>query len=520
MAQIQRIEWRWVALFAIFCLGLTCVPYLVGLSAQTSAQRFSGAVIGSADINSYLAKMNQGARGAWLFTLPYSSEPQQGVPLYLFHLLLGKISGPDFTSRVLTYHLARLFFGFLLILITYRFLAEFLPQVNQRRLALTLVTLGGGLGWLLILSGNVTWFDTLPLEFYSPETYSFLMLLLLPHLLLARCLLLAAVLAFLYKKYTWAGLALLPLGLLQPATVVVAWAVFGASAFVHIGCEKDFSPQNIWKKLRPIGLIGLISAPLMLYLGSLFLSNPILIPWNAQNLSLTPHPLHYLSGYGLYLLLAGFGIQPLKRSRPDLWRLAVGWTVVTPVLLYLPIGIQRRLVEGFQIPLVAVAVLGLTVRLYAFRHWLMPLTLCLVLPSSLLLWTGAIGSALSQAEPVYQSADELAALDWLDKNAQPGQVVLGAFFTGNVLPARTGLIPYIGHEVETVHIAAKRVRVAEFYRSETSADERLRLLAEGHIRYVFYGPNERDLGLLDLATLPGLTERFRQGACAVHEVTP
>jgi hypothetical protein len=520
VVQIQKFEWRWVVLFAALAMGLLSVPYLVGFSAQTSAQRFGGALIGCEDINSYLAKMNQGAHGAWLFTLPYSSEPQQGTPLYLFYLLLGKISGPDFTSRVLTFHLARIFFGFSLLLITYRFLAEFLPQIYQRRLALIISSLGGGLGWLLILSGNGTWFNSLPLEFSSPESFSFMLLLSLPHLLAARCLLLLSLLAFVQKRYVWSGLALLPLAFIQPATVIIAWAVIGVSSMIKLILAKKYSMRIAWEHLWPACLIGLLSAPAVLYLSFLFLTNPILKQWNGQNNIPTPHILHYLSAFGLYLILAVFGLKQLKPARPDLWCLSIGWALLIPVLLNIPIGIQRRLIEGFQIPLIALAVLGLTTVHNSYRRWLIPLTLFLILPSNLLFWTGTIQSALQTTEPVFRVANELSVLDWLNKNAQPGQVVLSAFSTGNVLPVHTPLISFIGHASETIFLADKLLRVTAFYQPDTPANERLRLLSAGRIKYVIFGPHERDLGALDPSNLPYLIERFRQGEYALYEVTP
>jgi hypothetical protein len=519
--QFQKFEWRWVCLFAAFVMVLLCVPYLVGFFSQTSTQYFSGSVIGTDDLNSYFAKMNQGAHGAWLFTLPYSSEPQQGAPLYWLYLFLGKISGADFAARVLWYHLVRIFFGFALIFITYRFLAEFLPQISQRRLALIMVTLGGGLGWLLILSGRWNWFNSLPLEFSSPESYSFLMLLTLPHLLAARCLLFIALLTFLRRRYVWSGVALLLLGLIQPATVIITWAVMGLASLIGFLSEKRFSLRDLWKNLKPILLIGVISAPSVLYIGYLFLVDPILKQWNAQNTIPTPNLLHYLSGYGVYLVLAGFGIKPLKEARPNLWRLTLGWSVLIPVLLYMPVGFQRRLIEGYQLPLVALAVLGLTTTIASsYRRWLIPLTMFIILPSSLLLWGGAIQSVLRHADPVFQPADQISVFDWLDKNAQPGQVVFCALPTGNVLAAHTLLIPFVGHYAETVFVTRKLLEVTAFYQIGTSDDERLRLLSINRISYILYGPLERQLGALNPESRPYLRQVFQQGDYSVYRVLP
>lgn len=108
--RITAPEWRWVAVYALTVSLLFSAPYLVAIISQTQAWQFGGALLAAEDLNAYFAKMNQGAHGAWLFTSPYTSEPQRGTPLYLFYLLLGKLAGADFARRVLVYHLARVAF--------------------------------------------------------------------------------------------------------------------------------------------------------------------------------------------------------------------------------------------------------------------------------------------------------------------------------------------------------------------------------------------------------------------------
>ena len=81
---IAPAEWRWAALGALVVMALFSAPYLFGFASQTAEWRFSGFLIGVDDGQSYLAKMGQGARGAWLFTLPYSSEPQAGAFVSIF----------------------------------------------------------------------------------------------------------------------------------------------------------------------------------------------------------------------------------------------------------------------------------------------------------------------------------------------------------------------------------------------------------------------------------------------------
>src|SRR5690606_39956921 len=92
-------------------------------------------------------------------------------------------------------HGARLVFGLALVLVTYRFVAMFLRRPATRRLALVLITLGGGLGWVVSLLGAGNLFGSLPVDFIVPEGYTFLILFGLPHLALARAALLLGFLA-------------------------------------------------------------------------------------------------------------------------------------------------------------------------------------------------------------------------------------------------------------------------------------------------------------------------------------
>jgi len=531
---IARGEWRWAAGFAALVMAVTTLPYLVGVASQTSDWRFGGFVLGVEDGNSYIAKMGQGARGAWLFTLPYSSEPQRGVPLFEFHLLLGKLAGPGHDALVLVYHLARVVLGMALLLISYRFLAEFLPDVRQRRLGLALVAVGGGLGWLLTLLGLGNLFGSLPVDFYSPEAYTFLILYALPHLAAARCLFLLGLLAYLRGRGVLAGLALLAASLIQPLSVIVAWVVIGMdiglawlpSRLRHIAQHPFGTPYRAaspWGTIR-MSLTGLkaisISAPFVLYTVYLFSADPILAQWNAQNILTSPHPLHYVFGYGALIVFGVGGWRVLWSRRPDLARCVAGWALAVPFLLYAPLTTQRRLVEGFQLPLVALAVLGLTEALRSFRRWALLFAMTLTVPTSAILLAGGVAAALVSAQPLFHPAGQLAAFDWLSENAEAGKVVLSSFETGNALPAYTPLVAYIGHGPETVFLAQKQPRVAAFYRSSTADADRRRLLAEGRIAFVLFSLHERALGDFDPDTVDYLRWRFTSSDYAIYEVTP
>jgi hypothetical protein len=513
-------------------MALTTLPYVVGYAAQTSAWRFGGFLIGVDDGNSYIAKMGEGARGAWLFTLPYSSEPQRGVLIYTFYLALGKLAGTNHDTQVLVFHLARVVFGFALMLVSYRFLAEFLPRVYQRRVALALVALGGGLGWLLTLLGWGQLFGSLPIDFYSPETYSFLILYLLPHLAAARCLFLLGLLAYWRGRGVAAGLLFFGVSLIQPLYVIVAWAILTAdfvlgwwaarrntqSAIQNTQPSAVRAPRPTPQAWRSLIVTTGLSAPLVLYTLALFATDPLINQWGKQNVLFSPHPLHYLFGYGVLLLLAAFGWRAFAHRWPRLARFTAAWAVAVPFLIYAPLSTQRRLIEGFQLPLVAVAVWGLTVTLRRLRRWILIPVLALTLPTSAVLLAGGVGGALVLVEPIFHPADQLAAFDWLTHHAQAGQVALATYGTGNALPAYTPLIAYIGHGSETVFLSAKEGRVIRFYQSATSDADRRQLLAEGRIAFVILHAHERNRADFNPDAVNYLRWRFSSGDYSIYEV--
>ena len=197
-----------------------------------------------------------------------------------------------------------------------------------------------------------------------------------------------------------------------------------------------------------------------------------------------------------------------------------GWLLAVPFLIYAPLTTQRRLIEGVQLPLVALLVLGLTVAWRRWRKVLVPLVTSLSLLTTALFWAGGINAARTLAEPAFLPADQRAVFAWLTDHVEPGQVALAAFETGNFIPAYTPLLAYIGHGPESLFLAQKEPRVAAFYQSATSNAERQQLLSDGRITWVLFGPHERALGDFDAATVSYLSWRFSSGAYAVYQVNP
>jgi hypothetical protein len=216
-----------------------------------------------------------------------------------------------------------------------------------------------------------------------------------------------------------------------------------------------------------------------------------------------------LAAYGVLLALAAFAVRDAWRAERPAW-LALAWVGVVPLLVYLPFNLQRRLVEGVQVPLSLLAAWGLVKMindksemtnlrsLSNLRPKLVTIVVLVILSlTNVLLVAGNCLALRGQPAPVYRNAGEIAALDWLHGQAGPTDVVLSAYETGNYLPARVWARSFVGHGPETVHFAEKKALVARFFDGETDDGWRYDLLDYYGVDTVFWGPAERALGEFD-----------------------
>lgn len=524
---MSRAEVRWVLIASLAVLLFASLPTLYAWSLADADHVFTGFVYNVEDGNSYLAKMRLGARGEWFFHLFYTSEPHDPALAFPLHILLGKLAAATGLSLVLTYHLARVVLGLVLLWTVYAFAAEFTPDVTVRRLAWAMVAVGSGLGWLWLLLGRSEWLGAMPMDFWVPEAYVFLVLYNLPHLALAEALLLAT---FLYahralagrgfRSSLAAGLALSVAAWIVPFYAGIPATVLGACLVLLAGRKRRIP----WHEIGLCAVIGLLALPPAIYNAWVFTTNPAFRLWAAQNQILSPHPLHYLAGYVLLLVPAIGGAIHLLRQRDERWGLPIVWVLIVPCLLYLPFNLQRRLVSVVQVPLALLAATGLERWLSRIsgpgRGWLRTAYVGVLSLSNVLLVIGSLGFVQQRPEPVYRPAAEVAALIWLGAHSQPDETVLSSPEVGNVIPAWTDLRVFVGHGPETLHHAAKREMVRRFFDPATDDAWRQQMLREYNIEYLFYGPQERALGDWSPDAASFLYPIYRRAGYTVYRVVP
>jgi hypothetical protein len=522
MGKVTRAEWRWAAIFAGIVMALLTLPYLIAYSSQGRGSRFSGFLFGVEDGNSYIADMRQGADGAWLFRDPYTSEAQSGTPIYLPYLLLGKLAGGAGMHDQLTvlFHLAQIAAGIAMLLAVYRFLACFLESVPLRRWGMAAVGFGGGFGWLLALRG------TYPLEFTSPEAFGFLSLFGIPHLAAARALLMLALAWFLSplpdggakRQGVKIGAALVGVWLFQPLTVLVGWAVMGAYlalVFLRNRLGRAVAPGSLREPLTRALIAAGVSLPPVAFTALSFAIDPVLRQWGAQNI-LPASPLgEYLLSYSVLLLPALAGAYLALRA-DDRWMLPIGWALIFPVMIYLPISPQRRLAEGFWIVPVVLALYFVEKKLAGqARRAALALAMALMLPAAVIFVSWAGSNSRTPAAPAFLPVEEVRAFEWIDANARPGAIVLAGYNAGNALPAYADVISFIGHGPETLNSAQKMILVQTVFDDTRPDAERLAALRQTGARFALVGPEERArMG----SGIPGCRAVYRDGGWEVWEI--
>ena len=452
-----RKEKSWLWISSLLIVVVTSLPYILGFLNQGSDWEFSGFLIAVEDGNSYIAKMRQGAQGDWLFRSPYSTLEQAGALIYLPYLILGKILDPwaSHFSYVLIFHAFRLISNFILCIATYEFISLFIKQVRLKQVSWLIALLGGGLGWMLIILGQPNWLGSIPLEFYSPESFGFLSLFTFPHLSLGRALMLIGLSRYLNPPQKgnssmktaalWLSLALIHIlsAAIALFIIFVHWVVKNYS--IVLRRKRGLS----WASIEPI-LWPIIGAGIPLIVNLfLLIQDPYLQSWLLQNQITSPHPLHYLVAYGIFIPFSWRGLRNLANIDIEKAQFLQTWLIVFVALVMLPFGLQRRFAEGIWVVIVLLAALSF-IQKERVNYRKLVILFAASIPSTLLLLVGSFQLAINPQSPSFVTNNTVTLFRELENELNPNEVVLGTYEIGNALPAWAPVTVVLGHGPESV----------------------------------------------------------------------
>lgn len=487
---MQR-EARLALLLSIVFVLVQGAPFLFAQAAADGQHVFGGFFLNPIDGASYLAKMRQGLDGAWSFTLPYTAQPGAGAAINLYYLFLGHAARTLGWGLVFAFHAARLLGAAALCAALWRLLRSVLPE-GQRIWALALALFGSGLGWLAALSGTLT------SDFWVAEAYPFLAAFANAHFPLGLALQIYLLTTAPSRPAVWLLAAVL-LSVVYPFGWAVALAVLaGQLALARLWRG---NAHELWRRAICTLAGGLPYAAYALWIVR---AHPVLSAWNAQNLTPAPPPLDLLVSLAPAALLAAVGAYFVWRTRPEGLGGLLAWALVCIVLVYFPLGLQRRFISGVYVPTAALAVYGAVKWLHSRGRAALIGLLLLALPTNVLILFGAMQAARSQQPALYLHRDELAAYAWLQESARDA-LVLAPPENGLYLPAYATLRVWYGHPFETVQADARRAEVEAFFAGELDSAA---FLAQHGFDFVLYDAR-RTAG--PVPQIPGWEVSFSQG---------
>ena len=518
---ISSAEWRWVIIFSGLLVAITLLPYAWAFASDKTGDnwQFMGMLPNPQDGATYLSKIGEGARGAWLFTLSYTPEPHAGAAINEFYLLLGHLSRILGLSPLLMYHISRLVTGFVMYISIYHLGSVIWPRIRPRRLFFALIGIGSGLGWLALIFASRTGVGgndplSLPTDFSIPESIPFFATFVNPHFPLAIALiaLLAATFVMVFRPgfnteptFTNGGasvaLVSVALCIIQPQ----GWVPIAGALCLYILVLMWRSRKIPQLELGWVLLVILPAIPIFIYYYAVVRDNEAMSIWNAQNITPSPSPVNYILGFGLLLIVAIPGLwRAVRRFERDGDRFMLIWFVVNAIALYAPLSLQRRLAIGLIIPIVYFAVRALE---DAWFNWVSPkwrdpalvALFVFILPSNVL----ALGIPLfGVAKPSagienwqLLPADYNAAIHWLRDQAFLNQIVLAPPRVSLWIPAYSSQHVVYGHPFETLNAATKLAEVNDWYAGKNCYD----LIQKYGVHYILGGD-------FDTLGMPGATD--------------
>jgi hypothetical protein len=480
------------------------LPYLLAYLWSPPGHHFAGFFFIADDAATYLAKMRQGADGSWLWSDPYTSEPHGGVFLFSFYLLFGHLAAVLHLPLIAAYHLARITGAIALVLAADQLCRRLLPA-EFRRLALVLVVLASGTGFLAQALGNPSFLGSRveALDLHLPEISGWYSILAIPHFAWATALIIAALLGLLRiaEAPTWRALALTSAALvaltaIHPQMIPVIGVIWVAYQAVLAAWGARPSIRSLAAQAVPF----LTTIPLLAYNAWILFRDPTIAEWAHQWRHQAPGPVSLVVSLGLPLLAAIAGMVIAWRRRDRGLALLMVWPPFVFALLYLPniANIQRRLLDALYVPIGILAALGIRTltnrlrRARARRIEALLVTVCCL--SSVIVLAIALRFASGAFSEAYIGNDSWRAMQWLSAHHQPGDRALSSPGAGQLLPAWAGVPVYVGHYSETLDYFQKIHNVGEVLNPGEPEATVQAFLHDNGITLLYWGVDEAATG--------------------------
>lgn len=440
------------------------------------------------DHNVYFSAIGWGKRGGLAFPNLYDTQSKKPMFVYTAYVLIGKLTGFLNISNFLSFHLAAVFFSFILGIVIWWFLGIFIKEKKEKIIIYIILIFGGGLGWLffpqLVLPDLGQPGFTLESAFRRPHEAISLSLFLLTVGLFwqgikikkNKLLILGAVSAFLMSFF-------------HPYTLLTLIVIFSTWTFLYWLINDSIKYFLI---LIYLGLSGMIW---FLIIGKNLIENPGFSGLMLQ-VQKSPGPLLVILGWGVLFPFILIGLFSQTDSKED--NFFKTWFVFGWLILYLPFGFQKLLIRGLWFPTVILSVKGLSWLVKKFSLNYISLAVIIIIfsgPTSFSTFFRRLSES-PENRWMYLTREEGEVINDLRSMGKDEEGVMASYRTANIIPATTSKRVWAGHEFQTPNFNSRIKEVNRFFSNKMTNDEAQSFLNKTKTTWVFFGPDEKDIAQL------------------------
>lgn len=508
---------KFLTLVVVIAVIIAALPFVYAVLTTPEGMVYSGRHWqNSGDYAVYFSQMEQARQGHVLFFDLFTSENHPRAIFNPIWLVLGWISRITGLFVPLTFHISRLMVIPLFLVVAARFVWTMLDDALERRVALLLISFGGG------IAGYA---QTTDASAFHAMQFS-------PHLVLSLTVLLAIFL-LMYQSFSrhslrpavFAGFLGLVLFFFHPYHISTTYGILGVYTLVMVIRQRQFA----WHFIASFCTYIALSAPAVLYYWLFFKYSPIGNGWLVQS-DLLMHarpPWELLLAFAPLVLLAVVGYKVLVARRREQAIFMMIWVITALILMWVPWFFRMRTIGGMTIPLSIAAAAGIV---WLFRH--APYGKPIIVWSSGLIVVVIVGTApvhlgtLAKNISIYADRVDYAYLseEFIDvaqtykQQATDADVLLASPYTSNIIPALTGKRVYIGHGIQTLSSQQKVNDIIAFFSRAANDSPTHEELRSRGITFLLITPEERELGAHPLENASFLDMVAQEGPYSLYRV--
>lgn len=519
LTKISKYEWKHIMSICLIVISLSLLPFIYGQLHAPPEKSYNGLhALTHGDFSVYYSYINQIKNGQIVLYNNFTLEPQQHGIFNIFWFIVGITARILHLSPSIALQLFKILLTPLAIIILYLFISQIFDTTKTRILTIWTLCFSSGVGTYAIpflLNNRFQNASHWPIDYWVPESNTFLTLYHLPHAILSLTLIVSIYILLLkslqYKNLTY-GLYMGIIGLVlfnyHPYHAIVLNTIIGLYILLHF----IRTPRN-WLFQLKLFLLWFIPSTISIIYHYLLITTDIAIGIRAsQNITLTPPFPFVVLGYGFLFIFALCGLYfyfKKKKPLPDSIHhmdFVVIWFFVNSLLLYFPITFQRRFLSGYHIPIVILTVFSLsffTNKYFAYlkkNHYLsITLAMLFIFLSSFVNVVRDI-SLLHNYDPnFYNSQSMIHAIDWLEKNNMNYVVLTEDTFNENDpfsasywIPSYINQRTYLSHDHETLFYDEKH-RILKDLVTKNDPKEWSKLYEDFGIGYVMLKNNQSNV---------------------------